>query len=197
MTNGVYTEYFQKSKVFLYPLLRIKKNVPFTPAETYICWDGVYGVEDIKFLCVYNVEINDKFKTFEAGLKNNILFEEYHKLSDDTHLYVFDFSPFKKDFEMFVKGKYSQFSAISKDAIEDFFGKNGKIASFVTAFLFPDIYHAEYAKELNVPVSVIESVYELCNKPNMNKETLYEKLSEVVELLSDVGISLNQNEKPT
>jgi len=197
MSNGGYTEYFQKSKVFLYPLLRIKKNVPFTPAETYICWDGVYDLKDVKFLCVYNTEMNDRFKAFESNLKQNVLFEEYHKLSSDTHLYVFDFKPFKRDFDSFVEGKYSKFTAISKDTIQEFFGNNGKIASFVTAFLFPDIYHGEYAKELNVPMSVIESVYELCNKPDITKETLYEKLSEMVDLLNDVGISLNQNVKPT
>lgn len=197
MSNGVYTEYFQKSKVFLYPLLRIKKNVPYTPAETYICWDGVYDVTDLKFLCVYNTEMNEKFRIFEAGLKRNVLFDEYHKLSDDTHLYIFDFSPFKRDFDSFIQGKYSKLSSISKDVIQEFFGNNGKIASYVTAFLFPDIYHSEYAKELNVSVSVIESVYELCNKPDITKETLYEKLSEVVDLLKDVGISLDQNQKPT
>jgi hypothetical protein len=197
MSNGVYTDYFQKSKVFLYPLLRIKKNVPFTPAETYICWDGVYDVNDFKFLCVYNTEMDEKFKSFESNLKGNVLFEEYHKLSDDTHLYIFDFTPFKRDFDSFVKGKYSKFTKISKDTIEEFFGNNGKIASFVTAFLFPDIYHAEYAKALNVPMNVIESVYELCNKPDLDKETLYEKLSEVVDLLNEVGISLDQNQKPT
>ena len=46
-------------------------------------------------------------------------------------------------------------------------------------------------------MNVIESVYELCNKPDLDKETLYEKLSEVVDLLNEVGISLNQNTKPT
>ena len=50
---GVYLEYFQKSKVFLYPLLKIKKGITRVPIQTYIAWDNVYSTNDLKFLCQY------------------------------------------------------------------------------------------------------------------------------------------------
>ena len=46
----VYAEYFQKSKVFLYPLLEIKKGVRYVPIETYIAWEGVCELKDEKFI---------------------------------------------------------------------------------------------------------------------------------------------------
>ena len=49
---GVYTQYFQKSKVFLYRLLKLKKAIDFVPAQTYVAWDGLYTLTDMKFLCL-------------------------------------------------------------------------------------------------------------------------------------------------
>ena len=51
---GVYTDYFQKSKVFLYPLLKIRKGVTHVPVQTYIAWDNVFALDDNKFMCEYN-----------------------------------------------------------------------------------------------------------------------------------------------
>ena len=45
--NSVYKKYFQKSKVFLYPLLGIKRGVSVIPVETYFGWDGYYNSEDM------------------------------------------------------------------------------------------------------------------------------------------------------
>ena len=47
----VYTNYFQKSKVFLYPLLNVKNGIIKVPIQTYIAWDSVYTPEYNKFLC--------------------------------------------------------------------------------------------------------------------------------------------------
>ena len=50
----IYTDYFQKSKVFLYPLLGIKKGIRFVPIETYIKWDHPHLPENI-LVCSYAV----------------------------------------------------------------------------------------------------------------------------------------------
>ena len=34
--SSVYTDYFQKSRVFLYPLLELKKGLAYVPKQTYI-----------------------------------------------------------------------------------------------------------------------------------------------------------------
>ena len=47
---GVYTEYFQKSKVFLYPLLEYRKGLTHVPKQTYCAWEDVYSIEDRMFL---------------------------------------------------------------------------------------------------------------------------------------------------
>ena len=46
----VYTNYFQKSKVFLYPLLQLKKGLSYVPKQTYVAMEHVYSVENYKFL---------------------------------------------------------------------------------------------------------------------------------------------------
>ena len=76
----IYTDYFQKSKVFLYPLLNIKKGIRFVPLETYLSWDGLFSIKQNKFFCLYKVpEGNEEEKMFEVfkhlHLKNNEFFE--------------------------------------------------------------------------------------------------------------------------
>ncbi len=61
----IYSNYFQKSKVFLYPLLGIKKGIRFVPLQTYISWGKKFPESKNKFFCLY--EIN----------KKNILFIVY------------------------------------------------------------------------------------------------------------------------
>ena len=51
--NSVYKKYFQKSKVFIYPLLRIKRGSSVIPTETYLSWNDAYTTEDMKLVCVY------------------------------------------------------------------------------------------------------------------------------------------------
>ena len=67
--DAVYTEYFQKSKVFLYPLLNLKKGLDFVPIETYISWDGVYETSD------YKVFSFDKDKPVDRGASIRIGYE--------------------------------------------------------------------------------------------------------------------------
>ena len=50
--DKVYSDYFQKSKVFLYPLLDFKKGLEFVPHQTYIMWDNHYYIQDRKLLCL-------------------------------------------------------------------------------------------------------------------------------------------------
>lgn len=190
---GVYTQYFQKSKVFLYPLLHLRKGIDFVPEQTYIAWDNLYSPKERKFMCLYNAEKNIKFLKFEdAYLKNHSLLEAYFNLGNDRHLYVFDFNKYEYDFDTFLEGKYSKFSMDAKIIIKDFFGGVGNIAQYVNSFLKPDEYHEIYAEELGVSLELIESVYELCSPPNIEKETIFENVPQELELFKNNSISLDK-----
>ena len=170
----IYKEYFQKSKVFLYPLLGIKKGVRFVPVQTYISWNGYYTEDMNKFLCLYSVEKgNTDFNDFsELNLKLHPNFEEYHIIDDTNHLFVFDLSKFSKDINKFKEGKYSEFTEKTKETISKFFGETGTIADYIESYLWPDYYWDDYSKILNVDIEILMKVGELCDKPDLEKEDL-------------------------
>jgi hypothetical protein len=93
--SSVYSKYFQKSKVFLYPLLDIKRGSSVTPKETYVSWNKHYTSEDMKLICVYEKRKDDEYKNFEKNilLKHNRHFNEFksfdlYKLFLDNNIVV-------------------------------------------------------------------------------------------------------------
>lgn len=179
--KGVYTDYFQKSKVFLYPLLRFRAGLSFVPVQTYVCWEHLITIDESKFLCEYNVGTSEKFELFSNSyLKKHPLFYEYVQLDEDRHLFIFDFTRYKLDFKRFVDGKYSKFSLDAKITILDFFGNKGNISEYVSLFLSPNSAHKLYAEALDVSIKQIEEVFEVCSIPDLEKETLYFKKSELL-----------------
>lgn len=198
--NVTYTDYFQKSKVFLYPLLGLEKGLDYVPEQTYIAWEGVCKPHHLKLLCLYKAVVNEKYLQF---VKNNILrndlFERTIKLNTNEFLHVFDFSKHKDDFELFFNGKYSKISNKNKIMIESFFATNIKMASYIESFLYPELYHKDYANELNVDINIIKEVNELCSLPDLKKETLKKEIPKEVELFKNKLISLDKlliNQKP-
>ena len=174
---SAYTHYFQKSKIFLYPLLGISKGKDYVPTETYICWDKLYTTEDYKYICIYNADRDEKYKLFE----NNVLkrlnnYELSFSINEDNHCYIFDYSEHKHDYEMFIKGSYSKLSIETKEKILSYFGKVGKISSYIKSYLNPEKYHDVYAEALLVNIDLIKEVYEICSIPDIEKETLFEEI---------------------
>jgi hypothetical protein len=190
--KSVYTDYFQKSKVFLYPLLRFRSGLPFVPVQTYVCWEHMISINENKFLCEYNVGTTEKFESFSNSyLKKHPLFYEYIKLDEDRHLFIFDFTKYKFDFQNFIHGKYSKFSLNTKIIILNFFGNKGNISKHVSLFLSPNSGHELYAEALGVSIKQIEEVFEVCSIPNLEKETLYFKKNEALyEKIKNSSISL-------
>lgn len=191
--GGIYTQYFQKSKVFLYPLLKLKKGIDFVPEQTYVAWDKLYSTEDIKFMCLYNAKRTDKYQKFEQlYLKSHPLLESYFQLDDEKHLYIFDFIDYKYDYKAFIEGKYSKFSLKTRDIIKEFFGSVGRISDYVLSFLEPEEYHADYSEALGVDIKLIKQVHELCSPPDIEKETVYEKVPQEVMIFKNNSISLDK-----
>lgn len=189
----VYTQYFQKSKVFLYPLLKLKKGIPFVPVETYICWDGVYGIDDFKYLCVYHSDRNDKFLEFESSyLLDHKMLDNKFSIDKDKQLYVFNLKGYKYDFQRFLEGKYSKFSMGAQSLILNYFGSVGNISEYILSVFDPEDYHDKYAEALDVPIKSIQDVYEVCSVPDLEKETLFAKVPEQIELFKNNSIHLNK-----
>jgi len=192
----MYKKYFQKSKIFLYPLLNIKRGVDFVPVETFLTWEDNYEVKDKKFMCLYEQKETDEWKTFEAKyLLSNIYFYDYILLDEDVHLYVYDFSDIGNDYNKVARGKYSEITELNKEAIMNFFGEKGAIAQYVEEFLYPEYYHADYAQELGVSVESLVNVYELCDKPDMKKENLIFKKPDTKAIFQKKFLSLYSNSK--
>ena len=193
---GAYMQYFQKSKIFLYPLLGIRKGEDFVPTETYICWADLYDKESYKYICIYNTNKTLKFKLFEDKfLNNHSMLHSTISFSEDKHAYIFDYSKYKHDFDMFVDGKYSKLSVGTKSKILNYFGKVGKISNYIKSYLNPEEYHDVYAEALLVDIETIKEVHEICTIPDIDKETLNEKIPDDLALLKNNSISLEKNNK--
>jgi hypothetical protein len=188
---GVYTQYFQKSKVFLYPLLDIKKGATYVPRQTYIAWEDMYSIEDSMFLCVYQTPMSERFQRFiDKFILSHELFDKYIQLEDKKHLFIFNLKSRKFDFDNFIKGKYSKISLDSKIKILDFFGTNDKVENYIHSFLSPKDHHEEYAEYLGVDIESIKEVYELCTPPDIEKETLINNNWILTKVLEENSIYL-------
>lgn len=166
-------EYIQKSKLFFYPLLGIRRGVSVTPLQTYIEWEGIYTVNDYKFIAVYHLRDDEEFKQFEdKKLLGNSLFCDFFELEDGTGAYVFDFSKYKRDYKLIINGKYSMLSEEYKQQILGFFKNHHRHHISILSYLQPEKFTADYAKLLDVPEKLLKDVGELCSLPDLNLEKL-------------------------
>jgi hypothetical protein len=177
--KSLYREYFQKSRVFLYPVLDIKRGNSIVPVNTYIAWEQL-GIEpkDAKMVCVYQYRTDQEYLDFETQkLKGNKLYESSTLINDGSEIaYIFSFNPYKQDWLHFLNGKYSKMSIPFKRKIKDFFRQSGNNYVYVESFLHPEKYFALYSELLNMPMSELKEVGELCSPPDVSKESLSAEL---------------------
>jgi hypothetical protein len=178
--DALYRKYFQKSKIFLYPLLCIKRGTSVVPKETYVCWNNTVHSEDMKLVCVYHSRTDQEYLQFEKNviLKHNRLIDLV-KVDDNTLVVIFNFSDLSSDWMYFLNGKYSKIDVNTKRKILDFFDKKSGNYAYVESYLFPEKHYETYARILGVDIAMLQSVGELCDKPNLDKEKL---LIEVADL---------------
>ena len=190
----VYTDYFQKSKVFLYPLLGIGRRAKYVPVQTYVCWEGIYTPEDCKLILEYKTRNTKSFRDFASRyLDRHVMYYDFVELSDTKVAYIFDLTKtYKPDHKRFMKGKYSQLSLNAKILITDFFDDTEKAGEYIHTFLTPDKSFEEYAEFFQVNREVLEGIGELCSKPDMKKETLVDNNALLYELLKKDSIHLTK-----
>jgi hypothetical protein len=172
--KSLITDYVQKSRIFLYPALNIRRGVSVTPIETYMCWPGKYSIKDCKLICLYHVRDDSDFKTFEETfLFNNKYFSDFFQIEGDKKAaYVFDMSDFKEEYLLILKGKYSRLSTEYKKTVLNFFKNHKGHYNRIYSYLYPLKYYKDYATLLNVDKSLLSQVGELCSKPDLTKECL-------------------------
>jgi hypothetical protein len=166
-------EYFQKSRIFLYPMLEIKKGSTILPEETYIAWEEVIKPEDRKLICLYDIEKNPTFKAFEkVKLFGNKKFDNFMEDNQDKGIYIFTMEDIKDDYDLFINGKYSLTSESFKNKILNYYGENSSSYEIIMSYLYPEKYFETYAKLLNVDVNLLKEVGELCAPITLKQETL-------------------------
>ena len=187
--NALYKKYFQKSKIFAYPLLDIKRGTQIVPSETYFAWQDMFAPEDRKLICVYETS-ESNFADFEKNvlLKHTRLCH-FNKVNSEQAVYVFDFSDLGADWNRLVDGHYSKISKEVKRKIVDFFDKHSGNYVYVTSYMYPERFFKRYAELLQVPEQLLEEVGELCDKPDLEKEKLLIQVANF-ENISESRLSL-------
>lgn len=172
MIESLYTKYFQKSRSFLFPALGIKRTSNFSPAGTYISMAGLILPEDTKLICAYKEDSSEGFKIFEEQMiLTNPLFHQVLNIRD-YNLYVFDFQSYTDDWYNVILGKYSKLSPVLKRAIKNYYGEKSSEYKYIETYLNPEKYFEVYAKLLEVDVSLLKKIGELCDPCDLEKETL-------------------------
>ena len=173
----LYNVYFQKSRVFLYPYLEIKRGTKIVPIETYVSWKSEIEYYENQLICLYKIDKTAKFQNFEnAYLLGNKYFNSYHQLEENKGIYTFNFN--KSDWKNFLAGRYSLLSKELKAKILSFYKNNPNVDN-VKSYLFPEKYYQAYTELLASSSNeklkinkIIMDVGELCDKPDLKKEEL-------------------------
>ncbi len=188
MIKSLYEGYFQKSGVFLYPLLDIPKGTSVTPIGTYTSLTDHYTYDDCKLIATYHLRDDPQFVLFEkTKLLGNKHYDYYLETDDKIGVYIFDLSDYKQDWDYFMLGKYSKLSKDLKTTVLNHFAKSKKNYVYVNSYLNPEMYFDIYSKLLGCPTDLLKNVGELCDKPDLQKETLQIELKD----LEREGLFLN------
>lgn len=103
--------------------------------------------------------------------KNFIAFHE----SRDELVYTFDLSSFKRDWIKFLNGRYSLFTEDCKQIITNYRKNTLKEIEKrkLVCYLYPykEDCLKEFAEQLGENINDLKQVKELCNKPDIEKET--------------------------
>jgi hypothetical protein len=69
----LYDKYFQKSKVFLYPLTGMPKNDPSIVFKTYIEWENIKPT-DCTLICVFDINDTELYKSYTSLIQKIIYY---------------------------------------------------------------------------------------------------------------------------
>jgi len=194
--KDVYSKYFQKSRSFLYPILGFKKVTLYLPQQIYLSWEGVFTIEDKMLILTYKKSNDLNWEKYLVEtLMANQMFNDYHETEDPNIIAIsFDLKVIAEDYDKVLQGKYSELSKLLKKKIRDFYAYNSPEWAYMESFLFPQDYYAMYSKLLNVEEEHILYTGQLCDLPDLEKETLklkfYAKINDVDQINMESGEDL-------
>lgn len=180
--KAIYKKYFQKSKIFIYPLLDIKRGTFIIPNETYVNLNDTHSYKDMKLICLYEMSDTKNMNLNKEKLLKHNRLVEHIELDNNANLFIFDFSDLIDDWKKFINGKYSKLDEKLKRKILNYFDKNSGNYAYIKSYLYPEDFFNDYAVLLNVDNEMLEKVGELCDKPDLEKETLTILINNVTEL---------------
>jgi len=172
MINKVSSKYIQKSSLFLYPQLKLSATTRYKPLQTYTGLNNDIHPASSALILQYKKYNSKSFVKFEVKelLSNQYFMDRFE--SNDHYVYVFNLSHLKSSYNHFLAGKYSKFSEDAKKPILDYYSDGDLMTAYIESYLYPELYYDEYSKMLNVSENDLEKVIELCDKPDLKKETL-------------------------
>jgi hypothetical protein len=174
LIDTLYKDYFQKSKIFLYTLLDIKRGATALPEQTYLAYEDFIRPEHRILVCRYTKRTDEAYLKFEKDrLLGHPHFKGYFQLKGGSKLFLFDFNHISEDWDHLINGRYSQASLKTRKTILYFFEKGSGNFTYVESYLFPEKYMADYARLLDVDVKILKQVGELCDKPDISREKFY------------------------
>ena len=178
--ESIYSDYFQKSKIFLYPLLGFTRQSVPVELETYMEVKDLSGQNktlmavdyftDRPTECIWKITFD---QYFNRHIKMNKRFVSSEWVNDNTLRVIYDLSDLSDDVKCVKAGKYSMISPYSKKKLVNFFPYGHGNQVYLRSFLFPEKYMETYASILDVKVDLLKRVGELCDRPDLEKERIH------------------------
>jgi len=173
------SRYVQKSKLFLLPLIELKKDQYIKPKGPYIMdKQKRITTADYKLIVPFDKEDSSEFNHYETNyiLTSSCLDSNEYYETDNLRIYVFDLDHFKEDFDVFLKGKYTDLHTKTKGFINLYWGTEyyGKFSPHpkIEAYLAPTLSTYErFADELKIPLGDLLRIGQLLDPPDLEKET--------------------------
>lgn len=161
------------SRIFVLPMVGINyKQLPSNFINSYI-------LNDYKCALVFNkLEDYDEiyYHFMRRIMDTNTNFLEYMDLEDETVFILTIQNKYKADFDLFVKGAYSEFSEPYKKVISGFFGKQsipkGHLVTEYNVIYPEDFKRKQIAEHLSYKNSKVDEnlIKEVLDKPDLTNE---------------------------
>jgi len=154
---------------FILPMVNINHKI--LPKKQFI---NCYVDKDYHIYLIF--EVDKDFEQLTQGIFTYIKEDNEYLLETtmNNDEYIFKFripQECEKDFDMFMKGSYSNFSILHKNKLLLYFQdkpiKQGRLVNVANAIYPENFKRLQIAKELDVDVSLIHEVFD---PPNLDKE---------------------------
>lgn len=168
----LHQHYIQKSKVILYPLLGILKDLKSMQHETYLGYKDIVSIDEPSIVMILD-KTATSFEDDLAIAESNSVYVGTIDEDDTIKVLKFSLEEYANLYALFCKGQYSHFYSRHKEVIVDYYSKR-KIEGFalmlIKSHLYPQDYYELYAEWYKTTIDVLEQAVETLSKPDLEKE---------------------------